>query len=118
MITQPLAGRRVLVTRTEEDSTRWAARLAGLGATPVVFPCIVCEFMDDAETVAVLRAALSNSSWLVLTSARGAEAVRRLLGGPPDAHVHVAAVGPATARASADYVVRSEERRVGKECRL
>ena len=104
MTSRLLAGRRVLITRAEEDATRWALRLARLGATPVVFPCIVCEFLDDVETAAALRAAVAKSGWLVLTSARGAEAVARLLGGSLPGNIQVAAIGPATARAAEDYL--------------
>ena len=104
MTSRLLAGRRVLITRAEEDATRWALRLARLGATPVVFPCIMCEFLDDVETAAALRAAVAKSGWLVLTSARGAEAVARSLGGSLPGKIQVAAVGPATARAAEDYL--------------
>ena len=104
MTSRLLAGRRVLITRAEEDATRWALRLARLGATPVVFPCIVCEFLDDVETAAALRAAVAKSGWLVLTSARGAEAVARLLCGSLPGNIQVAAIGPATARAAEDYL--------------
>jgi len=101
-----LAGRRILVTRAREDAERWAERLSGLGARPVVLPCIVSEPIVDEQTAQALRGAAADASWLVVTSARGAEAVARLLGGPLPAHVRVAAVGPATARAASELLGR------------
>ncbi len=98
MIAAPLAGRRVLVTRALEDSTTWAKRLTALGAVPVILPCIRSEMRDDAETRALLVAALRDAGWLCITSARGAEAVARLAG-PLAPAVRVAAVGESTANA-------------------
>jgi uroporphyrinogen-III synthase len=90
----------VLVTRAAEDAAPWAERLAALGANPVVFPCLVCETLDDAPTRAALAAALDGAAWLALTSRRGVEAVGALApGGVPDG-VAIAAVGPATAEAA------------------
>lgn len=96
----PVAGRTVLVTRAAEDAGPWAQRLAALGARPVVFPCLVCETLDDAATRAGLAAALEGAAWLALTSRRGAEAVAALAPGGPPASVAIAAVGPATAAAA------------------
>ena len=118
----PLAGRRILLTRDEEDSAAWAAEIEYLGAVPVVFPCIVCRDIDTPELKARLAAELPRARWLAFTSRRGAASFARLRGGrargaapggapsaapgaaPPDAlpdGVRVAAVGPATARAAA-----------------
>lgn len=96
-----VAGRTVLITRAEGDAERWAARLARLGAKPIVFPCLVCEPIGDPETAGRLRAALAGADWLVLTSRRGAEAVADLLGVPPPPLPKLAAVGRATAQAAA-----------------
>ncbi len=94
-----IAGRRILVTRAREDSEAWAKRLAGLGAFPVVFPCLVTEPVDDGATSETLGRALSEAGWLLVPSPRAAACVARLLGGPPPPHVRIAAVGPATAHA-------------------
>ena len=98
MIAASLSGRRVLVTRALEDSSVWAARLAALGAEPVILPCIRTETLDDAETRSRLAAALHDADWLCVMSARGAEAVA-LLAGPLPAAIRVAAVGDSTANA-------------------
>ena len=118
----PLAGRRILLTRDEEDSAAWAAEIEDLGAVPVVFPCIVCRDIDTPELRIRLAAELPRARWLAFTSRRGAASFARLRGGrargaapggapsaapgaaPPDAlpdGVRIAAVGPATARAAA-----------------
>jgi uroporphyrinogen-III synthase len=101
-----LQGRRILITREREDAARWAEALSRLGAAPVVFPCLVTEPLSDAATAEALRAGLSASHWLVVTSARGAEAVARLLAGPLPLHMRVAAVGPATAFAALEQLGR------------
>ncbi len=122
----PLAGRRILLTRDEEDSAVWAAEIEDLGAVPLVFPCIVCRDIDTPELRDRLAAELPRARWVAFTSRRGAASFARLRGGrargaapggapsgapsaapgaaPPDAlpaGVRVAAVGPATARAAA-----------------
>lgn len=97
----PIAGRRILVTRAREESEAWAARLAALGAHPVVFPCLITEPIEDNATADVLRTELSRAQWLLVTSPRAATGVARLLGGAPDARVRIAVIGPATAEACA-----------------
>ena len=113
-----LAGRRILLTRDEEDCAAWAAEIEGLGAVPVVFPCIECHDIDTPELRARLVAELPRARWLAFTSRRGVASFARLRGGPgsgpasgsapralPDG-VRVAAVGPATARSAADALGR------------
>ncbi len=100
-----LAGRRVLLTREEEDCAAWAAEIEGLGAVPVIFPCIECRDIDTPELRARLARELSRARWVAFTSRRGVAAFARLRGGTrpgalPDG-LRVAAVGPATARAAA-----------------
>lgn len=96
-----LAGRRILITREADDSRRWAHRLAATGAVPIVFPCLVCEPIAAPGMTQVLRAALANADWLVVSSVRGVEAAALLLEGSlPFAKVRVATVGPSTAVAA------------------
>jgi uroporphyrinogen-III synthase len=51
-----------------------------------------------------LRAAVADADWLVLASARGAERVAHLIGGPLPEGVRLAAVGPATARSASEHL--------------
>ncbi|MFI5231970.1 MAG: uroporphyrinogen-III synthase [Gemmatimonadales bacterium] len=97
-MTEPLTGRRVLVTRALEDAAAWADRLSALGADPVILPCIRTEVVDDAATRTRLAAGLGDAGWLCIMSPRGAEAVARLAGQLPAA-LRVAVVGKATAHA-------------------
>ena len=110
-----LAGRRILLTRDEEDCAAWAEEIAGLGAVPVIFPCIECRDIDVPGLRARLAAELPRVRWLAFTSRRGVASFARLRGGGsrgsstpgalPDG-VRVAAVGPATARAAEDALGR------------
>lgn len=94
MSPRPLHGRRIVITRPEEDAERLAGRLEALGAVPVLAPAIDIEFTDPPELEAAV-AAVAQYDWVVFTSRNGVEAVFRKvdqLRGPK-----VAAIGPATA---------------------
>jgi len=94
-----LAGRTVMVTRAAADSEQWARRLRRLGAHPVVFPCLVSEVIGDAETAERLASAVRDADWLILQSARAADAAARLLRGIA-LSARIAAVGPSTGTAA------------------
>jgi uroporphyrinogen-III synthase len=91
-------GRRILVTRAEEDARAWADRIRERGARPEVLACLACRFRDDAETRSALSRALQGADWLALTSRRGVDAVAALL--PPEElrRPRIASVGETTAR--------------------
>jgi hydroxymethylbilane synthase len=101
---RPLAGRRVLITRGTEDDP-FPARLAALGATPVVLPTIRIAPVPDGDpiTAALQRLRDGGYDWVVFTSGNAVEQFlahldrhgmdRRTLGWP-----RVAAVGRSTAR--------------------
>lgn len=92
-----LRGARVLITRSEGDSRRWAVALRAAGGEPVVFPCLRTEVPEDSALRSRLRAALDACTWLCVTSPRGVWAVADLMDSF-DA-TSVAVVGPATAAA-------------------
>ena len=92
-----VTGQRVLITRAAEDCAAWASRLADAGAVPLMLPCIECRPILDADLTAQLAAALPKTDWLVLTSRRGAEALRQLI-----ARIERTPAGTATMAASAD----------------
>ena len=104
-----MTGQRVLITRAAEDCAAWASRLADAGAVPLMLPCIECHPIREPNVRARLAEALPQTDWLVLTSRRGAEAMRRMIDAidwsPADrramAAIRIAAVGPATAAAAA-----------------
>ena len=103
-----LKGQRVLITRAAEDCAAWATRLKEAGAVPLTLPCIECEPIPDPAVVAQLAMALPKTDWLVVTSRRGADALRPLIASTPwtpadeqaMAAIRIAAVGPATATAT------------------
>lgn len=95
------AGRRVLLTRSEEDNADWAARFAQRGGETVALPCLHCEPLATPARKAALAAALPEADWLVFTSRRGVEGFTALE--PPDSRprCRIAVVGAATAEAAA-----------------
>lgn len=103
-----LKGQRVLITRAAEDCAAWATRLKEAGAVPLTLPCIECEPNLGPAVAAQLAAALPKTEWLVVTSRRGADALRPLIASTPwtpadeqaMAAIQIAAVGPATAAAA------------------
>ncbi len=86
----PLAGRRVVVTRTAEQSGELADLIHAAGGEPVVVPLL------EIEDMAVEWPALDGFDWVVVTSPNGAA---RLPGVAPT--VKLAAVGEATSAALA-----------------
>lgn len=99
----PLAGRSVVVTRTDEQSRALAAPLEALGAEVVA--CPVIAIVDPADLAPMSRAidGLATYDWVVFTSANTVDRfLGRLLINDPTAealtHVQIAAVGSATAR--------------------
>ena len=95
--TQPLFGKRVVVTRPAAQSAQLCDMLTKAGAEAVRVPLI--EIAEASDGGASLKAAhLDNYDWIILTSANGA---RALLAATHDARdfgkAKVAAIGPATA---------------------
>lgn len=99
MTVASIAGRRVLVTRAQEEAEQWAERLVGLGATALVFPCLVYVPIGDPALATTLTTALASAGWMLVTSPRGADAAARLLDGALPQEVRIAVVGATTERA-------------------
>jgi len=102
--THPLAGQRILVGRARHQSGTLADGLKLLGAQVISIPFI--EIRKPKSFAPLDRALhnLKNYDWLILTSANGVEAMwdrLRKLGFTKRhvAHLHVAAIGPATKKA-------------------
>jgi uroporphyrinogen-III synthase len=100
----PLAGRRIVVTRAQQQSGGLRERLEQQGAEVLLLPTIEIvppesyEPLDDA-----LRGAKS-FAWLVVTSANAVRVIGERMAelgvsGEWLAHLHCAAIGPATADA-------------------
>ena len=110
---QPLLGRRVVVTRTREQSSDLAEKLRHLGAETVELPVLRITQEISKEFLADTLLEFGSYDWLVFTSANGVrfffdEFLRifddiRSLGG-----VRLAAVGDGTSRRIADLHLKVE----------
>jgi uroporphyrinogen III methyltransferase / synthase len=99
---RPLFGRRVLVTRSREQSGEIVDLLEAHGAAAVEAPLINIVPPDDYGPLDQACEKASGFDWIVFTSANGASAfMDRLLSGPRDvralAGARLCAVGPGTA---------------------
>jgi uroporphyrinogen-III synthase len=92
----PLAGIGVVVTRPARQAAGLAAKLAALGATPVVFPAIVILPPADRAALEAAHAALHECDFAFFVSANAAE-----YGAPAQwpSNVVAFAPGPGTAEA-------------------
>ncbi len=102
----PLAGKRVLVTRTRAQASSLAEALRLEGAYPLLLPAIELERRVDAGATARVADALTEGAygWIVFTSANAVEAFFNALfeaGGDARtlAPTGIAAIGTATERA-------------------
>lgn len=96
---EPLAGRKVVITRAAEQADDLAALVAATGATPVVVPLVAIESVPS-EVDRLGRTDTSEFEWLVVTSPNGARSFGDSGCAAPS---NVAAVGTATAAALADF---------------
>ncbi len=102
-----LDGLRILLTRSQCGCREWAGRIEARGGAPVSFPCIQTVLLDPAGGLAGrLSAAIAKAHWLALTSARGVQAVDRLVAAPLPSRLAIAAVGPSTAAAARAHLGR------------
>ena len=100
--TQPLAGKRVLVTRAPHQASELADRLREAGADPILIPTISIAEPQSFAALDAALACLGTYDWLIFTSANAVEAFHRR------AQFHritqlphcIAAIGPATKRAA------------------
>ncbi|MBI2510724.1 MAG: uroporphyrinogen-III synthase [Opitutae bacterium] len=69
---QPLAGRRIVVTRPREQAAEWRAQLEAKGAEVIELPLIQVTKHYDKSTLVEIFAELGQYEWIVFTSANGA----------------------------------------------
>ena len=108
---RPLAGKRVLVTRSAAQAGSFIARLEGLGAYVIPFPAIELTPPPTWDALHHAVQQLDQYDWTVFTSVNGVRFFCQYLdatGQSPSVldPCRVAAIGPATARALAALGVR------------
>lgn len=100
---QPLAGRRIVVTRAAAQAAALVGRLRELGADAIELPAIEIRPPADWTELDAAIARLHEYDWLVFTSANGVRFfLERLHASPPGARAfqgRICAIGPATRRA-------------------
>lgn len=105
-----MTGRRVVVTRAQDQAEELCKRLRALGAEPVLFPVIAIAPPETGSPLDQAVARLADYDWIIFTSVNGVEHFwARLVevGGSPAGgggsalpfRAKVAAIGPATAEA-------------------
>ena len=97
---QPLAGKRIVVTRPVEQADNLITALARAGAVPIHVPAIRFEAIGDSSRIVDVFAKIDSFDWIVFTSAKGVRFFRELCG--EWSRIRIAAVGPATAAALRD----------------
>jgi uroporphyrinogen III methyltransferase / synthase len=102
----PLFGRRIIITRAQEQAGDFAASLRALGAQAIEFPVISLEPPSDATPLDAAIARLSTYDWLIFTSVNGVRFfLERLDRSGTDLRslrARICAIGPATRRAVED----------------
>jgi uroporphyrinogen III methyltransferase/synthase len=96
----PLFGKRVVVTRAQEQSGALSARLCALGAEAIELPTIEIRPAQDPAPLDRAVAALDTYDWLIFTSANGVRFfLERLDRSQTDLRAlraRICAIGPAT----------------------
>ncbi|HYN87640.1 MAG TPA: uroporphyrinogen-III synthase [Ardenticatenaceae bacterium] len=100
----PLAGRRVLVTRPEEQAGAFVRRLREVGAEPVLMPTIRIVPPEEGGGLDAAIERLGQYAWVIFTSVNGVRFFferleRRGQSATALSQARVAAIGPATAQA-------------------
>lgn len=111
----PLGGLRVAVTRDEDSDGPLSLALRDLGAHPLCLPCVIHRPPADPGPLHDALKAWAGFQWMILTSARGVEALVRAEARPAGFPGRIAVVGRATAQAlegtgrKADLVAPGED---------
>lgn len=108
---QPLFGKRILVTRSLEQSKKMAEKVAEYGGDPILFPTIRINDLDDYVCLDDSIRRISSFDWILFTSVNGVqrffkrflsihEDVRKLSG------PKIGAIGPVTAAEVRKYYLK------------
>src|SRR5271156_6428598 len=101
---QPLAGKRILITRARHQAGRLAEALEEQGAEVLRLPTIEIIPPESYAHLDAVLEVIGGFDWLIVTSANGVAALEdrlRFLSISPARleHLQIAAIGPATATA-------------------
>jgi uroporphyrinogen-III synthase len=110
---RPIAGKRIVVTRTREQASELATRLSALGAEVMELPVLRITKEVDLQLLADVMLELASYDWIVFTSANGVryffEEFRRIF---DDIRalglLRIACVGEGTARRITELHLRIE----------
>jgi uroporphyrinogen III methyltransferase/synthase len=109
----PLAGKRVLVTRPRAQAADLCEKLSALEMQPILFPTIEVVPPEDDTALDEAVAQVGRFDWVIFTSVNGVHAfMERLRAAGRETRdfdgVRVAAIGPATAQALAMCAVQPQ----------
>lgn len=110
---EPLSGRRIVVTRAADATSRMAEPLRALGAEVLELPLIRIEADLDVDRAEAVFDEFAHYEWLLFTSANGVRHFFRAFFARFDdirslGFIRIAAVGQATAQALAALHLRPE----------
>src|SRR5215213_5495839 len=111
LIDKPLTGRRIAVTRPRAQSRGFAETLERYGAEVVLFPTIETVPVASYARLDAALEQIDQYHWLLFTSVNGVKYfIERLQACKKSVdqlrHLRIATIGPATARAVADFSLR------------
>ncbi|NDV61757.1 uroporphyrinogen-III synthase [Puniceicoccales bacterium CK1056] len=110
---QPLSGRRIVLTRNVEGASRLAGRLKALGAEILEIPLIEVRFDIDGESAVEIFKEFASYEWLIFTSRNGVKHFfNAFLKAYDDIRslgfVRIAVVGKGTVEALGEYHLRAD----------
>jgi uroporphyrinogen III methyltransferase / synthase len=105
---RPLFGKRIVLTRAQEQAREFSQLLAAYGAEPIEAPTIQIVPPISWQAIDQAIASLGKYDWLIFTSMNGVTPfMDRLHGASKDsralAHLRICAIGPRTAEELARY---------------
>ena len=110
---RPLFGRRIVVTRSQEQARELVDALENLGAQAIEAPTFRLQPADDPEAVDRAAASVDEYSWVVFESANAvARFLSALSRGPRDlralGRVRICAIGPSTSDRLAAHGIKAD----------
>jgi hydroxymethylbilane synthase len=116
VLQSPLSNKRIVVTRSQEQSQEFADKLAALGAEPIVFPVIQFEPLPTDELDAAL-VKIETYDWILFTSGNAVDFFWQVVSGKwqvasklrnKECGIRIAASGSATARKLSDLGIEAD----------